>query len=76
MPVMPSYYLLEAAAQMEFPTIHPCGGEKTAFGHRPEAVFSCIPGQIRIPLQWSISCWMIWAVQPVKLRTQAFIRSS
>jgi len=23
--------------------------------------------QIRIPPQWSISCWMIWAVQPVKV---------
>ena len=24
---------------------------------------------IRMPLQWSISCWMIWAVQPVKFLT-------
>ena len=24
--------------------------------------------QIRMPSQWSISCWMIWAVQPVKVR--------
>ena len=23
--------------------------------------------QISIPLQWSISCWMIWAVQPVQV---------
>ena len=22
---------------------------------------------IKIPSQWSISCWMIWAVQPVKV---------
>lgn len=25
------------------------------------------PIQIRMPMQWSISCWMICAVQPVKV---------
>ena len=23
--------------------------------------------QIKMPLQWSTSCWMIWAVQPEKV---------
>ena len=27
-------------------------------------------GQIKTPLQWSISCWMIWAVKPVKVRSR------
>ena len=26
--------------------------------------------QIKTPLQWSTSCWMIWAVQPVKVLTR------
>ena len=26
-----------------------------------------VPIQISTPSQWSISCWMIWAVQPVKV---------
>ncbi len=26
-----------------------------------------MPHQIRMPLQWSSSCWMIWAVQPLKV---------
>ena len=30
---------------------------------------------IRIPLQWSISCWMIWAVQPVKVFSRVCICS-
>ena len=29
---------------------------------------NCKGHQIRMPSQWSISCWMIWAVQPVKVR--------
>ena len=28
--------------------------------------------QIRMPLQWSISCWIIWAVQPVKVLSRVW----
>ena len=31
--------------------------------------------QIKIPLQWSISCWMICAVQPVKVLSRVCIAS-
>ena len=36
------------------------------------AVFIVSPPYIIMPSQWSISCWMIWAVQPVKVLSRSW----